>query len=91
MAASSTSFKPGNPGGGRRAMPQEVRAALDAAAPEAIAFLARVLNDSQARTVDRIRAAEALLDRGLGKPGQQIEIDNAEPIAIYIGRDFDKL
>jgi hypothetical protein len=70
------SFKPGTSGnpGGRPKIPMAVREALEAATPKAIAFLARILDDENEKTSDRIRAAEALLDRGLGKPPQALDI-----------------
>jgi len=78
-------FQPGqsgNPGG----RPREA-AAIKALAREhteaAIAVLVGALSDENGRT--RIAAAEALLDRGYGKPAQTIAGDPEAPQHMVIG------
>src|SRR5262245_59654189 len=65
----------GNPGG-RPRLPTEVKEAFQAKAPEALAVLVRCLES----TDDRIAmlAAQAILDRGYGKPTQSIDASISE-------------
>jgi hypothetical protein len=67
-------FQPGNSGnpGGR---PKEIAHLKELArqhTPEAIHILAAIMMDAKEPAAARVRAAEALLDRGWGKPAQQI-------------------
>ena len=64
--------------GGRKAGTQNkatapVRALAQEYTEPAVLVLAEVLQDRAAPHMARIRAAEALLDRGHGRPGQYIE------------------
>jgi hypothetical protein len=56
----------GNPGGMSKLEAEMVRRAREAT-PEAIDFYISVLRDAGAATGDRLKAANALLDRGFGK------------------------
>lgn len=74
--------KSGNPGG----RPKAVRAVMEAAQKHtaaAIKALASALTDDDVRA--RIAAAEALLDRGWGRPSQQLEHTGKDggTLAIY--------
>ena len=63
--------KSGNPGG----RPKEVGHVKELArqhTAEAISLLSRIMNDPKEPAAARVRAAEALLDRGWGRPAQQI-------------------
>lgn len=64
----------GNPGG-RPKMPAEIRDTAMSYALPAIEKLAAILKDKKARHSDQIKAAEILLDRGLGKPRQSISAE----------------
>ena len=69
-------FAPGvsaNPGG-KAKMPDEVKAALRAASPEAVALLVHVMNDPREKTAYRLEAAKTILDRAYGKPAQSQDI-----------------
>lgn len=62
----------GNPGG-RPKVPDEVKAMLKAAAPEAVKLLTETMNNPNARSDLRIRCAETIMDRVYGKATQPIE------------------
>jgi len=64
----------GNPGG-RKAQPKEVKEMLKAATVPAVKLLIATMNDKKTKPELRIRAAEIILDRALGKPKQPIEAD----------------
>ena len=71
----------GNPGG-RPKIPADVREALDAALPEAVAVLEKNLKHEDPRVAHL--AAVAILDRALGKPAQALTLDgkvSMDPIA----------
>lgn len=70
--------KSGNPGGrSPRIGPNGETAAQLARmhTPEAIATLAEVNNNPKAPAIARVAAANALLDRGWGKPTEYVELD----------------
>lgn len=77
MARSSTTFKAGmpspNPGGRRRGI-SDIRELARTYTNEAIATLASIMMDLDAKESARIAAATALLERGWGKPEQAINI-----------------
>src|SRR5262249_47184230 len=67
-----------NPGGRSRELAELQNAArLKAAghAGEAIAYLVKVMRNEAEATPHRLRAAEQLLNRGLGLPQTQVDID----------------
>lgn len=70
-------FLPGNAGGGRPKIPDDVKEAIRAACPKAVAVLVALL-DSRKELV-RMDAAKILLERGYGKPmqSQDISVDMA--------------
>src|SRR5215510_4321351 len=73
----------GNPGG-RPKLPTEVKEAFQAKAPEALAVLVRCLESSDDRVA--MLAAQAILDRGYGKPTQSIDANITEeggPVRYY--------
>jgi len=69
-------FKPGQSGNpsGRPKIPKEVVDAARAHTTRAIEVLSEILNDVTAKAKDRISAANALLDRGWGKPVQAVSV-----------------
>jgi len=66
----------GNPSG-RPKTPESVKAAFSDLMPVALNALRSVLDgtDEDARTADRIKAAEIVFDRNLGKPVPSIDAD----------------
>lgn len=75
MAKIKPRWKPGQSGNpsGRPKVPVEVRDLARAHTTEAIAALARTLKDKRAPHAAKVAAANAILDRGYGKPTQPIE------------------
>ena len=61
----------GNPGGRPRVL-ADVQELARERSPEAINILAHVMRDEKAPPAARVAAANALLDRGYGKPTQPI-------------------
>jgi hypothetical protein len=74
----------GNPGG-RRAAPKEVKEMLKAATVPAVELLIATVNDRQAKPELRVRCAEVILDRALGKPTQPIEADVSRVVIMGEG------
>ena len=64
---------PGRPPGQPNRATRELKALAQQYTAEAIEALAEVMRDKAAPAMVRVKAAEALLDRGHGKPTQQIE------------------
>ena len=60
----------GNPGG-RSKLPADIREAFKAKAPQALEVLTRCLQSDDDRIA--MMAAQAILDRGYGKPAQSID------------------
>lgn len=86
--ANSGSFRPGVSGnpGGRPKVLAEVRELAREHTEAAIRGLARVLVEKKAPAMARIAAAEALLNRGWGKPAQAVEVSgpDGEPVKSEI-------
>ncbi len=77
-------FAPGvsaNPGG-RVKVPDEVKAALRAASPEAVQVLIELLHDK--KSLIRLEAAKTILDRAYGKPvqAQDVSLDMAGSVDV---------
>lgn len=71
-------FVKGYGGGGRKRLPEDLKEAFRAAAPDALAVLKRILLNEEAKDADRIRCAEIILDRGYGKPVQAVDLDTTQ-------------
>lgn len=63
----------GNPGG-RPGVSREVREAAQAYSLQAIETLAAIMLNYASRDLDRIAAADKILDRAIGKPAQAVEL-----------------
>lgn len=72
----------GNPGG-RPGVPADVRELCKSRAVDAINTLAAVMTDVEAPPAARVAAANAILDRGFGKPAQTINANVARSIVEY--------
>ena len=72
----------GNPGG-RPRLPADIREAFKAKAPQALEVLTRCLQSGDDRIA--IMAAQAILDRGYGKPTQSIDANiNDDPVRYIV-------
>lgn len=79
-------FLPGNKSGGRPKMPEDMKQAFRALAPDCCRVLCQIVNDESARQADRIKAAEVILDRGFGKPVQAVDLDASSiPQVVFMG------
>jgi hypothetical protein len=67
---------------GRPRTPAEMKEAFKAATPEAIDYLVKLIRNKKARTSDRIRACEIIIDHGLGKAPQEIQFSGDAPLTI---------
>ena len=77
-----TKGKSGNPGG-RKPIPQEFKELAEKYSVTALQKVIEIMQDESNKTADRLRAIEIVLDRGIGKPLQQMDItsDN-EPLQV---------
>jgi hypothetical protein len=77
-------FVPGQSGnpGGRPKEDSEVKALARTAGPEAVQKLVELMRGDDRRTA--LAAAQALLDRGFGKPSQAVEMSgpDGEPLVV---------
>ena len=75
-------FAVGNPGGGRPKIPEDVKEAIRAACPKAVAVLVELLDDK--KSIIRLEAAKILLERGYGKPEamSKVELTTTEDTRI---------
>ena len=77
-------FQPGQSGnpGGRPKEDIEVKALARTAGPEAVEKLVELMRGDDRRTA--LAAAQALLDRGFGKPSQAVEMSgpDGEPLVV---------
>ena len=70
-------FEKGNHQGGRPKIPDELKEAFKALAPKALEVLQEIMIQGD-KNADRVKAAEVILDRGWGKPLQQIDANVTE-------------
>ncbi|MGA3007609.1 MAG: DUF5681 domain-containing protein [Opitutaceae bacterium] len=56
----------------------------------ALACIVSIMQDADASPVARVRAAEAILDRGYGKPGQSLDV-NASPLVPDVAAVMDMI
>lgn len=73
----------GNPSG-RPKVPEEFRELVRKATIPALQTVISIANDTKAKTADRIRAAEIIIERAYGKATQPIDLEmgGAEPIKV---------
>ena len=82
------SGNPSGKGGGRPKMPEELKEAFRELTPAAVQALSEIINSSASKPMERIKAAEVILDRGWGKPTQSMEIEtNKIPQVVFINGD----
>lgn len=66
-------FLPGNPGGGRPPMPEELKALYQANAAEALDIARKLMRSAKQPGTVRLRACEFITERGYGKAMQPID------------------
>lgn len=73
-------WKPGQSGnpGGRPKLDPEFKRSVQALCPEAVAVLVEVMRDKHAQASARVKAAEAILNRGYGTPAQSIALTDPD-------------
>lgn len=69
----------GNPGGKSKVLVEVIRLA-QGHGPAAIEVLAAIMSDTGASSAARVTAAQALLDRGFGKPAQPVTGEDGQPL-----------
>ena len=57
---------------------REAMARLRELTPKAVATLADILDDPKAQLQTKVKCAELIMDRALGKPRQSVEVDVGE-------------
>jgi|SRR5580658_8213556 hypothetical protein len=82
-----TKGQSGNPGGRPKAL-REVEEAAREYTTDALATLARICTDAAAPPAAQVSAANALLDRGWGKPKQAVEASVGMTLAELISASF---
>lgn len=73
----------GRPKGSLNKVAADVRAAAQQYTTEALASLAQIMRDGESEQA-RVSAANAILDRGHGKPAQVISGDAENPLTIQL-------
>ncbi len=85
--------KSGNPGG-KRPIPEDVKAALEELTPTAVSKLEEVLNDESTPANVKVKAAEVVLDRVYGRPVQSTELEMASKdtgkLEVIFSSDLEK-
>jgi|SRR6185437_1338972 len=86
----STSFKKGQSGnpGGRPKQLGDVRDLARAYTAQAIANLIKIAGDSKAPHAARVAANNSILDRGWGKPAQEINANIRRDILSYTDEEL---
>lgn len=77
----------GNPGGRKPGL-GNVREMARTYTLQAITTLAMIMRDNDEQSASRVRAAEALLDRGWGKATQPISGEDGNPIEMRNAREL---
>ena len=77
-------FQKGNPGGGRKAMPKALQLKLSKVMPEAFETILDLMRNSEDDNV-RLKAANMIVERQLGKPVQPIgNEDDDKPFLMKV-------
>ena len=77
----------GNPGG-RPRLPDDVKALTLDLSPAAVETLASIMRDENAPPSARVSAANAILDRGYGKPAQSVDLTSRNVCAEMSDEDL---
>lgn len=79
-----------NPGGLKRKGRAELAALAREYTEDAIKTLADICTDAEAPAAARVTAASALLDRGWGKPTQEVNINDERDYSVMDENELDK-
>jgi hypothetical protein len=63
-----------------RSWDKHLKSRLESLVPEAVQTMVQIMRDPEARASTRLDAAKGILDRSLGKPIQQIELEEKRGI-----------
>jgi len=74
---------------GRKPIPDEVKKMLATFAPEAVQFQYDTMKSPEAPWPVRVRCAELLADRGLGKPVQSVNVEGGGSMIIVLKDDVE--
>ena len=90
--ANTGSFKPGVSGNpnGRPKKDKQVEKILKAATVDAAKTLVELMGDKKQDGRVRLQAANALLDRVYGKPGQHVDVEGAPAISIALAGNVEQ-
>lgn len=84
-------FAKGNATGGRKKQDPVVMDIFKAACPEAAELLVSTMRDKKQPLDLRLKCADKILDRALGKPKQQVELDGDGVINITMPKELQEL
>lgn len=82
-------FTKGNPGGGRKPIPQEFKELAESYSVEALQTVIDIIKNPLTETKDKLKAIEIVMDRGIGKATQQIDAHVTGEIEITVVVDDD--
>lgn len=82
MSETGLKRKVGRPKGSKNKVPNEVKELAQQYGAEALKTLAEIMKDAGQPGAARVSAANALLDRGYGKPVQSNEISGKDGLPI---------
>lgn len=71
---------------GRPKIPDDVKKALRAASPEAVALLVEIMQNPAEKTAYRLEAAKTILDRAYGKPEAMSKVELSgqnQPVVLF--------
>jgi hypothetical protein len=75
---------------GRPKTPDEIKEMFRLRTPEAVAAVFQILNSQKSTKMEKLKAADIILDRGLGKPRQEFEVIDDTQIIVKIPGWDDK-
>ena len=78
-------FAKGNPGGGRKTIPEDVKQMLKAATTDAARLLVDTMNDPEIKIETRLDCAKTVMERVYGKASQPIEGGLENTITVLLG------
>lgn len=87
---SLANLNPHNGKNGRKKLPKEFKELAEKNTVPALEVVLNIMNDAGAKHTDRLKAAEMVLDRAIGKPKQQTELTGLDGGAlVFAWAGFD--